>query len=99
MKQKFRIVLVSMLLVVGMLVAAGASSYDHCADQLKALGLFQGTEQGYELDRAPTRAEAATMLVRLLGKEADAQSWSIPLRLPIWKTGKSPMFSICMITN
>lgn len=73
MKQKFRIVLVSMLLVVGMLVAAGASSYDHCADQLKALGLFQGTEQGYELDRAPTRAEAATMLVRLLGKEADAQ--------------------------
>ena len=73
MKQKFRIVLVSMLLVVGMLVAAGASSYDHCADQLKTLGLFQGTEQGYELDRAPTRAEAATMLVRLLGKEADAQ--------------------------
>lgn len=73
MKQKFRIVLVSMLLVVGMFVAAGASSYDHCADQLKALGLFQGTEQGYELDRAPTRAEAATMLVRLLGKEADAQ--------------------------
>lgn len=73
MKQKLRIVLVSMLLVVGMLVAAGASSYDHCADQLKALGLFQGTEQGYELDRAPTRAEAATMLVRLLGKEADAQ--------------------------
>lgn len=73
MKQKFRIVLLSMLLVVGMLVAAGASSYDHCADQLKALGLFQGTEQGYELDRAPTRAEAATMLVRLLGKEAEAQ--------------------------
>lgn len=73
MKQKLRIVLVSMLLVVGMFVAAGASSYDHCADQLKALGLFQGTEQGYELDRAPTRAEAATMLVRLLGKEADAQ--------------------------
>ena len=37
------------------------------------MGLFQGTEDGFELDRAPTRGEAATMLVRLLGKEAEAK--------------------------
>lgn len=62
-----------MLVAAGLAVTAGAASYDNCADQLKDLGLFQGTEDGYELDRAPTRGEAATMLVRLLGKEAEAK--------------------------
>lgn len=73
MKGKCKMILATVLLAAGLLVTAGASSYDHCADQLKVLGLFQGTEQGYELDRAPTRAEAATMLVRLLGKEEAAK--------------------------
>ena len=72
MKTKLRIVLASVLVAAGLAVTAGAASYDNCADQLKDLGLFQGTEDGYELDRAPTRGEAATMLVRLLGKEAEA---------------------------
>ena len=56
------------------------------ADELNAMGLFTGTgtdEKGrpiYELDRAPTRHEAVTMLVRLLGKEAEAKAgnWDIP---------------------
>lgn len=73
MKTKLRIVLASVLVAAGFAVTAGAASYDNCADQLKDLGLFQGTEDGYELDRAPTRGEAATMLVRLLGKEAEAK--------------------------
>ena len=54
-------------------MTAGAASYDNCADRLSDLGLFQGTGNGYQLDRAPTRAEAATMLVRLLGAEAEAE--------------------------
>jgi hypothetical protein len=56
------------------------------ADTLYKLGLFSGTginsngEPIYELDRAPTRHEAVTMLVRLLGKEQEALagSWTIP---------------------
>jgi hypothetical protein len=44
------------------------------ADILKDLGLFLGTGAGYELERVPTRAEAATMLVRLLGAEAEAKA-------------------------
>lgn len=56
------------------------------AKQLYAKGLFQGTgtdEDGtpvFELDRTPTRNEAVTMLVRLLGKEDEAKSgtWDIP---------------------
>lgn len=50
-----------------------AAVYTAGADDLKSLGLFLGTNDGYELDREPTRAEAAVMLVRLLGKEAEAK--------------------------
>jgi len=50
-----------------------AEMFEPFADQLKALGLFLGTGTGYALERAPTRDEAATMLVRLLGKEAQAK--------------------------
>jgi hypothetical protein len=39
---------------------------------LQELGLFRGSDKGFELDRAPTRTEAAVMLVRLLGKEDEA---------------------------
>lgn len=74
MKTKFRIAVVAAAAAAGLMITAGAANFDHCADQLKNLGLFQGTEQGYELDRAPTRAEAATMLVRLLGKEDEAKT-------------------------
>lgn len=74
MKSKFRIAVVAAVAAIGLTATAGAASFDHCADQLKDLGLFQGTAQGYELDRAPTRAEAATMLVRLLGKEEEAKA-------------------------
>jgi len=56
------------------------------ADKLFELGLFKGVgtnEDGtpnYALDRALNRMEAVTMLVRLLGKEAEALTgeWEIP---------------------
>ena len=68
--------ILSLALVVSMLaIGAQAANFESVADQLNTLGVFQGTATGYQLDRAPTRAEAATMLVRLLGKETgmDAQ--------------------------
>ena len=73
MKRKLRMVLGGVLAVASLAMTAGAASYDNCADRLSDLGLFQGTGNGYQLDRAPTRAEAATMLVRLLGAEAEAE--------------------------
>lgn len=58
------------------------------ADDLKALGLFKGvSETEYELNRAPTRAEAVTMLVRLLGMEGQALdgTWAHPFSdIPAW---------------
>jgi len=45
-----------------------AEDYTNYADELFELGLFNGTDKGYELDKPLTRAEGATMLVRLLGE-------------------------------
>lgn len=67
-------------------VLAAETGSSEAADALHELGLFQGVSTNadgtpfYDLDRAPTRQEAVTMLVRLLGKEDEAKSgrWNIP---------------------
>ncbi|WP_175532479.1 S-layer homology domain-containing protein [Paenibacillus sp. yr247] len=41
---------------------------------MKKLQLFQGTERGYELDQTFTRAQGATMLLRLFGWESAADN-------------------------
>lgn len=42
------------------------------AQMLHDLGLFQGTDKGFELEKVMSRGEAAVMLVRLLGAEKEA---------------------------
>ena len=57
------------------------------AQMLYDLGLFQGTEKGFELEKTMTRAEAAVMLTRLLGAEDKALSgdWTHPFSdVPQW---------------
>jgi hypothetical protein len=46
------------------------------ADTLQKMGLFLGSENGYELDRAPTRLEALIMLIRMMGEEKAAAAWT-----------------------
>ena len=46
------------------------------ADALNLLGLFRGTDLGYELDRALNRAEALTLVVRMVGAEEEALAGS-----------------------
>ena len=84
--------LISILLACALLFAltpavfAADAEEENAADVLFALGLFRGTGTNadgspiYDLDRAPNRAEAVTMLVRLLGKEeeANAGAWDTP---------------------
>jgi hypothetical protein len=61
-------------------------SQEGAADKLHELGLFAGVGDNadgtpnYDLKRAPTRYEAVTMLVRLLGKEEEARAgmWQTP---------------------
>ncbi|NLA87111.1 MAG: trypsin-like peptidase domain-containing protein [Clostridiales bacterium] len=54
------------------------SEYNSQAETLSNLGLFLGTGEGFELERSMTRAEAAEMVVRLLGKEAEAAAVKPP---------------------
>ncbi|MDX9917687.1 MAG: S-layer homology domain-containing protein [Gudongella sp.] len=57
------------------------------ANMLKGLGLFLGTDKGFELDRHLNRAEAAALIVRFMGEEknAMAQSNKHPfVDVPIW---------------
>ncbi len=58
------------------LIGSTAMDYNSCADALAALGLFRGTDYGYELERTATRLEGLVMFLRLLGAEQAAQSWS-----------------------
>ncbi len=63
------VILASILVLSSSAFAVQNTDY---ADELYDLGLFKGTELGYELDKTFTREEAATMLVRLLGEEENA---------------------------
>lgn len=86
--KRFAILLLSLMLIL-IAVSGSVSASNNAqtaAEHLYELGLFQGTgtdENGkpnFDLNRTPSRAEAITMLVRLLGKEADAKAgtWDIP---------------------
>ena len=82
MKFSFRKMLACGLLAGAMtFCAAGAANFDNAAKSLSDLGLLTGTDAGFDLDRPSTRGEAAAMLVRLLGKEAEA--------LEAWKTDEA----------
>ena len=81
--------LLTMILILGAIPAAAFGADTEAtvaADILYELELFSGTGTNpngtpiYELDRAPTRQEAITMLVTLLGKkeEAMAKTWEMP---------------------
>lgn len=87
---KKRIVSFLLILVILFSFMPAAIAYSNTAynsaEALFKLGLFKGTGTNsdgspiFELDRTPTRAEAIVMLVRLLGKEneANAGSWETP---------------------
>ena len=71
--------LLSLLLLRSMLAALcvpGSAAHVSAAeaiDTLETLGLVRGTGNGFEPERSATRGEAAVMLLRLLGKEAEAE--------------------------
>ncbi|NLF80620.1 MAG: MBL fold metallo-hydrolase [Clostridia bacterium] len=86
--KKALIILLALMLVLGFAANAAAASQpalDAAAD-LYELGLFRGVgskadgQPNFDLDRSPTRGEAVTMLVRLLGQDAAAKagSWDTP---------------------
>ena len=73
MKRFLTLLFTTLLLTAALCVTASASDFDAVAEDLSAIGMFRGTANGFELDRAPTRSEAAIMLVRLYGAEEKAK--------------------------
>jgi len=91
MKKIFSLILVLVMFVTVLPMAnavSNASFEETLAQDLKALGLFQGvSDTEFDLNRAPTRVEALVMLIRLLGKDTEALSgqWSHPFSdVPGW---------------
>lgn len=78
--KRFAALLLALSLCLTGVSAAEVPPAQSSAQFLNALGLFQGTDAGYELERVPTRQEGVTLLIRLLGREAEARagSWSTP---------------------
>ena len=74
MKRFLALLFTTLLLTAALCVTASASDFDAVAEDLSAIGMFRGTASGFELDRAPTRSEAAIMLVRLYGAEEKAKT-------------------------
>lgn len=96
MKRKlisYVLVLAMILSMVSPVAAVGQEkeTYIQEAEQLQLLGVFQGTGNGFELNREPTRLEGLVMLIRLLGKEAEAKAMSnqtsIFTDVPAWGVG------------
>ncbi len=77
MKKRIVCVLICVcLLLCGFSICAFAAAPEQAAQELCAVDVFRGTggAKGFDLDRAPTRREAAVMLVRLYGAEQTAES-------------------------
>lgn len=71
-KQLFALVLA--LFALSTAAFAATQNQQNTADALDELGLFLGTDEGYALDRQLQRSDGITLLVRLLGKEAQAKA-------------------------
>ena len=90
MKTKFFAFLCALSLLVGAVPFASALEGEttRAADALATLGLVNGTADGdYDLNSYATRAQAAVLLVRLAGAEAEARadSWFAGFwDLPAW---------------
>jgi len=76
MKRKFVCFLLAACLCVSFSVSSHAAGEDNSgrAETLRSLGLFLGSDNGFELDRIATRVESAVMVVRMLGREDTAKS-------------------------
>jgi hypothetical protein len=67
MKKIFLAILITLFIITT--VSANTLNYNEEADFLNKLGIFKGSNLGYELERAPKRVEGAVMIVRIMGKE------------------------------
>lgn len=68
------LLIISLLFSQTIIIDATTTQYQSYAEKLSKINVFQGTANGFELDREPTRLEGMVMLIRLLGKETEAKA-------------------------
>jgi len=92
------LILISMIIQVNNVsIINGAENTDtdyeyySYAQKLAEIGVFEGTGEGFELGREPTRVEALAILIRLLGKKDEALAMSGEVSpftdVPDWANG------------
>ena len=74
MKRFLTLLLTTLTLAAALCVTASAASFNDAASELAAIGMLKGSAGGFDLDKAPTRGQAAIMLVRLFGAEEEAKA-------------------------
>lgn len=83
MKSSYKVILIMVILLcltpISQVYAETSVQYEDEADKLSDMSLFQGTNNGFELDKVSTRGQGAAMLVRLIGKEDEALSMDYEL--------------------
>lgn len=103
MKKRLIAMLMALVFMMSTLTALAYTQQEKTADALNELDLFRGTDKGYELEKNLTRAEGATLLVRVLGKEIEAKNWpmgNIPFKdVPAWAIGYVGYAAANGITN
>ena len=92
MKKRMLATLLALVFMMTSFTALAAyTQQEKTADALNELDLFRGTGSSYELEKNLTRAEGATLLVRVLGKDTEAKNWpvgNIPFKdVPLWAVG------------
>ena len=94
MKRKLLAIVLAVMMMVAAVVPAAAYTQQQqkTADALNELGLFQGMggTAGYALDLNLTRAQGITLLVRMIGKEAEAEAGTFRtpfVDVPNWAAG------------
>lgn len=82
MNYKLKYLVLSVCIILQMnffsLPVSASDIQEDAANKLYALGLFKGTENGFELNRQPTRTEGLAMFIRLIGAEDEALSEEYP---------------------
>lgn len=90
-KQLLALTLMIVLLFITIPSSASTTYYNEYAVKLSEIGVFKGTGNGFELDREPTRLEGLIMLIRLLGKEDEAEklknNTTVFTDVPSWGNG------------
>lgn len=76
MKNFSKVISIFLILIISVPTSAFAAPDTQYADTLYELGLFKGTDKGYELEKTLTREESTVILVRLLGEEVNIKNVS-----------------------